>query len=138
MPGVIEVRRARADEAAAAAGCLRRSITTLCVADHRNDPQALQRWLANKTAEQAAQWIASPAHCAQVARRDGTIVGVGLLDLASATIALLYVDPSARVQRRQRRAAARTRAGRMRRRPHRTGAHFHRHRGPVLPCTRLM
>lgn len=93
---MIEIRRARADDAAAAAACLRRSITTLCVADHRNDSQALQRWLANKTAKQAVQWIASPVHCAQVAQRDGTIVGVGLLDLPSATVALLYVDPSAR------------------------------------------
>ena len=45
----ISLRRAQATDAEEAAAVLRASISTLCVADHGNDPELLGRWLANKT-----------------------------------------------------------------------------------------
>lgn len=90
------IRRAAAEDAAAAAHCLRRSISLLCAADHCNDAPTLERWLANKTAAQVAQWVASPAHVALVADRHGEIDGVALLSRTQGRIALLYVDPDAR------------------------------------------
>jgi GNAT superfamily N-acetyltransferase len=92
----IALRAARPDDAAAAAACLRRSITELCVDDHRNDPATLSAWLVNKTTENVAQWIAAPRCRAAVAERATAVVGFGLLNIESATVALLYVDPSAR------------------------------------------
>lgn len=53
------VRCARDCDADRAADVVRRSITELCVADYRNDPQVLARWLANKTTENLRRWIGS-------------------------------------------------------------------------------
>jgi hypothetical protein len=53
-PRVIEVRDAVREDAPAACEVIRRSISELCEADHRNDPEILKRWLANKTPEIAS------------------------------------------------------------------------------------
>ncbi len=45
----MQIRVARADDAAEICVILQRSITELCAADHKNDPQILSRWIANKT-----------------------------------------------------------------------------------------
>jgi hypothetical protein len=45
----MEIRDAVAEDAPAACQVIRRSIVELCVADHRNDPEVLARWLSNKT-----------------------------------------------------------------------------------------
>jgi hypothetical protein len=45
----MRIRNAVPEDAAAACEVMRRSIAELCVADHRNDPAILERWLANKT-----------------------------------------------------------------------------------------
>jgi hypothetical protein len=47
----MEIRDAETEDALAACQVLRRSITELCISDHRNDPTILGRWLANKTPE---------------------------------------------------------------------------------------
>jgi len=47
----MKIRDARVVDAPAARQVLRRSIIELCVADHRNDPAILTKWLANKTPE---------------------------------------------------------------------------------------
>jgi GNAT superfamily N-acetyltransferase len=91
-----DVRVAVPAGAAGACACLRRSITELCVADHRNDAATLSAWLANKTVENVAQWIGMARRRAAVATRAQTVVGFGLLNLEHASIALLYVDPAAR------------------------------------------
>lgn len=45
----MKIRDAVAEDAIEACEALRRSITELCVADHRNDPDLLANWLRNKT-----------------------------------------------------------------------------------------
>jgi GNAT superfamily N-acetyltransferase len=88
-------RPARPDEAAAACTVLRRSIEDLCKADHRDDPLVLDAWLANKTPEHVAAWIAD--------NPTGVLVGVGpdgIVSVGSVTaegdIRLNYVAPWAR------------------------------------------
>jgi len=46
---VIAVREAEAGDADAVIEVVRTSITQLCAADHRDDPETLATWLANKT-----------------------------------------------------------------------------------------
>ena len=81
----------------AAAGCevLRRSITELCAADHKNDPGILSRWLSNKTPEIFQEWIVQPDNWLLVALEDESVLAVGLVtDVGE--IRLNYVSPDAR------------------------------------------
>jgi GNAT superfamily N-acetyltransferase len=86
----MEVRQAAAEDAKEAGEVLRRSITELCAADHGNDPAILARWLANKTPENVAVWIARPDSSLLMAVESGAIVAVG------GEILLNYVSPDAR------------------------------------------
>jgi len=45
------------EDGTAACEVMTRSIAELCVADHRNDPAILGRWLSNKTPETFRSWI---------------------------------------------------------------------------------
>ena len=91
----MEIRDALPGDAAAACAVLRRSIIELCVADHRNEAAILQRWLANKTPDIVASWIAQPASSMLVAVEDGIILAVGAVtDMGEIT--LNYVSPDAR------------------------------------------
>jgi GNAT superfamily N-acetyltransferase len=89
------IRDAVPTDAAAACEVLRRSITELCTADHHDDPAILGRWLANKTPEIVAGWIAKPGNSVLVAIEGEAIVAVGALDDAG-HIRLNYVSPDAR------------------------------------------
>jgi N-acetylglutamate synthase-like GNAT family acetyltransferase len=91
----MEIRRARIEDAPAACDVLRRSITELCVADHHDDPAILQRWLANKTPQIVASWIARPGNTMLVATEDDTILGVGSVT-DTGEITVNYVSPDAR------------------------------------------
>jgi N-acetylglutamate synthase-like GNAT family acetyltransferase len=91
----VAIRAAHLDDAAGIADLLRRSITELCVIDHENNPAWLQPWLANKTPENVASWIANPANHMFVALRDGRIAAVGSITEAG-YIGLNYVAPDAR------------------------------------------
>jgi GNAT superfamily N-acetyltransferase len=91
----MEIRDAVLADAPAACQVLRRSITELCTADHRNDPAILERWLANKTPESVASWIAQPASSMLVAVEGGIIRAVGAVTSAG-EITLNYVSPDAR------------------------------------------
>jgi GNAT superfamily N-acetyltransferase len=92
----MEVGPARHDDASAVCTVLRRSITALCVADHRNDPRILDAWLANKTPEMIGNWVANHPDRLLVAVDDAdTILGVGCVD-GSGEILLNYVSPNAR------------------------------------------
>jgi GNAT superfamily N-acetyltransferase len=91
----VEIRDALAADAAAACDVLRRSITTLCVADHANDPAILARWLANKTPDIVRSWIARPDSSLLVAVEGGVILAVGSVTDAG-EITLNYVSPDAR------------------------------------------
>ena len=91
----MEIRDAVLADAPAACEVLRRSITELCAADHRNDPAILERWLANKTPEIVASWIGQPASSMLVAVEGRIILAVGAVTDAG-EITLNYVSPDAR------------------------------------------
>jgi ribosomal protein S18 acetylase RimI-like enzyme len=90
----MEIRAAVPEDALAACEVMRRSISELCEADHRNDPVILGRWLANKTPETVASWIRKPGNSILVAVSD-TILAVGCVTDAG-QITLNYVSPDAR------------------------------------------
>jgi hypothetical protein len=58
----MHIRDAVPEDADTACAVIRRSIIELCIADHRNDPVILGRWLANKTPENVASWMAKPGN----------------------------------------------------------------------------
>ncbi len=89
----MQIREARIEDAAEACDVLRRSIVELCHADHRGDPFALEKWLANKTPENVASWIAH-SHVLVAIEREA-ILGVGSVT-SSGEITLNYVSPDAR------------------------------------------
>ena len=91
-----------AGDAAAACEVLRRSIVELCVADHRDDPMILSQWLANKTPEIVASWIAKPGNVVLVAVEGDVILGVGSVT-DRGEITLNYVSPEARFRGASRR-----------------------------------
>jgi GNAT superfamily N-acetyltransferase len=91
----MEIRDATAADADAACLVMRRSIAELCVADHRNDKAILTQWLANKTPEIVASWIAQPGNSVLVAIEDGIILAVGAVT-DTGIITLNYVSPAAR------------------------------------------
>lgn len=88
------IRDALPEDAAAACEVMRRSIVELCVPDHRNDPEILQRWLSNKTPEIFKSWIRSDDVLLVAVDRAG-IVAVGCVTDAG-EITLNYVSPDAR------------------------------------------
>src|ERR1700719_3948254 len=94
-PRVIEVRDAVREDALAACEVIRRSISELCEADHRNNPEILRRWLANKTPEIVASWIVQPGNSVLVAVEDASTLAVGSVTDAG-NITLNYVSPDAR------------------------------------------
>ena len=92
----MNIRDAVADDAAAACQVLRRSIVELCAADHGHDAEILAQWLANKTPEIVASWIARPDNSVMVAVDEeirilavGSVTDAGVIDLN-------YVSPDAR------------------------------------------
>ncbi len=89
------IRKATVEDAPEACDVLRRSITELCEADHRNDPKLLDPWLANKRPSTVAAWIANPDAHVFVAIDSGAIVGVGAVT-STGEITLNYVSPAAR------------------------------------------
>jgi len=93
----LQIRPARAADAAAACTVLRRSIAELCAVDHGGDAQFLAAWLANKTPENVAAWIADPGNVVYVAVGGDAIAGVASMTNAG-MITLNYVSPDARFQ----------------------------------------
>jgi GNAT superfamily N-acetyltransferase len=91
----MQIRDATPVDAAAACEVLRRSISELCVTDHRNDPAILQAWLSNKTPEIVAEWARQNGNSLLVAVDGDAILAVGSVTDAG-EIALNYVAPEAR------------------------------------------
>ena len=91
---MIAVRQAEPRDAQAAADVLCRSITELCVLDHRGDPDTLTKWLANKRPENFLSWLANIDNFCVLGEADGQVVGVGLLH-RSGEIRLCYLAPGA-------------------------------------------
>lgn len=73
----MQIRDALIGDAPAACAVLRRSITGLCSADHGDDPAILRRWLANKTPDIVAGWIAKPGNSVLLAVEGAAILAVG-------------------------------------------------------------
>ena len=92
---MIVVRNARLADAPQMSAVLIASITELCVADHRNNPETLAGWLANKTPEGVGKWFANPETTLVVAEHKGEIAAVGGFNTAR-EIMLNYVAPSHR------------------------------------------
>jgi GNAT superfamily N-acetyltransferase len=90
----MEIRNAVSEDAPAACEIIRRSIAELCIADHRNDPTVLERWLSNKNPEIFKSWI-RPGNPLLVAAEDDNLLAVGNVTDAG-EITLNYVSPDAR------------------------------------------
>ncbi len=88
----LTVRVATEHDAETAVEVIRRSISELCAADHRNDPETLADWLANKTVPRFRSWLARPGQHTVVAEQDGALCGVGMLG-ADGEVRLCYVHP---------------------------------------------
>ncbi|GAA0295321.1 hypothetical protein GCM10009087_01340 [Sphingomonas oligophenolica] len=91
----LAIRRAAPQDAAAICAVVRDSITTLCGADHHGDPVVLASWLANKTPENVARWIANPDNAVFVAVDAGAVVAAACITRGG-EILLNYVAPAAR------------------------------------------
>jgi GNAT superfamily N-acetyltransferase len=112
------------------------SIRTLCVADHGNDPARLAPWLANKTPEHVAGWIASGETRMSLAERAGSVAGVGGWTVAApgrGRIVLLYVAPDHAGAGVGAALLARMEAEMVGRRLRRGGAGGDGHRARLLP-----
>jgi GNAT superfamily N-acetyltransferase len=92
---MMEIRDATPEDADAACRVLRESISQLCVADHRNDPAILNRWLANKTPEIVAGWAVQKGNSLLLAVEGDAVLAVGSVTDAG-EIMLNYVVPAAR------------------------------------------
>ena len=73
---------------------IRDSIRT-CVADHQNNPEAIEQWLANKTQSNIKQWMVN--NITWIFRQEGQIKGVILVS-PQGEILLNYVAPNSQGQ----------------------------------------
>jgi GNAT superfamily N-acetyltransferase len=89
------IRDATPDDAVEACAVLRASISELCDADHRNDPDILARWLANKTPDNVATWADGIGRSLLLVVEGEAIVAVGGVK-DDGEITLNYVAPAAR------------------------------------------
>lgn len=71
------------------------SITALCVLDHQNRPEAVSRWLANKTPEGVLKWFDNPDNRILVAAHEGALAAAGAFN-TKREIILNYVSPEHR------------------------------------------
>lgn len=88
----IVVRAATLADSERALAVVRQSVTQLCGLDHQHDPATLERWLANKTPEHFARWLAQPDGFLAVAELNGTVRAVGNV-VSAGQIHLCYVEP---------------------------------------------
>ncbi|WP_170381909.1 GNAT family N-acetyltransferase [Ruegeria atlantica] len=86
----VTLRRATVFDVFDLSRVLIRSITQLCVADHQNDPQAIEQWVADKDPATIRGWIIDGAGI-WLAEHAGQTAAVG--GLRGAEITLLYIDP---------------------------------------------
>ena len=92
MSDAAHVRAATLEDAESALTVLRQSIIELCVADHQNDAQTLEHWLANKTPERFERWLSEPTSALFVAELAGQVRGVAMVT-RSGKVELCYVAP---------------------------------------------
>ena len=88
------IQTATTDQAEAICNVLIRSISELCVLDHRCSTEILNQWLTNKTTEVCVRWINDPSAALLVAIDQSNVVGAGMID-RKGYIHLCYVAPEA-------------------------------------------
>ncbi|SDF77884.1 GNAT family N-acetyltransferase [Thalassobaculum litoreum] len=88
------IRPPKVSEARPVSRVVRRSIVELCEEDHGGDVHRIAEWLANKSPQQVARWIADSEQLWSVAGRE-VIEGAGAVR-RDGRVLLLYVDPAAR------------------------------------------
>lgn len=89
------IRDATPADAVKACDVIRASIIELCLADHNQNPDILDRWLTSKTPENVAAWAATVGSSLLVAVEDDAILAVGGVK-DDGEITLNYVAPGAR------------------------------------------
>jgi GNAT superfamily N-acetyltransferase len=89
------IRDATPADAVNACEAIRASITELCIADHNQNPEILGRWLASKTPDNVAAWVAAPGSSLLVAVENDAVLAVGGVK-DDGEITLNYVAPKAR------------------------------------------
>lgn len=89
---MITVRRATEADIPAMSEVLIRSITELCILDHKNDPAAIAAWTANKTPDGVRRMLENPDVQMLVAEHDGALAAVGCVQGGN-EIGLNYVHP---------------------------------------------
>jgi GNAT superfamily N-acetyltransferase len=94
---MISVRPAEQKDADAAIDVVRRSISQLCIADHRNDEKTLATWLVNKTPQHFLSWLSNVDNFCVVVESNSRLLGVGVLN-RSGEILLFYLAPGAQRQ----------------------------------------
>ena len=82
---MIELRPAKRTEAAEIASLLCRSITELCVLDHKNDAAEIAAWTANKTPDAVRGWISDEQATLITAYSGNELAGVGAVDAGGDT-----------------------------------------------------
>ncbi len=90
------IRNATANDAEAISDVLIRSITALCAADHQDNPDLINGWIANKTPTHIREWLTGDL-VLLVSEAEGRPGAVGGF-LPDGTVSLLYVAPEARGQ----------------------------------------
>jgi len=90
------IRPARPEDAQAISDVLKRSITALCAADHLDDPDLIEGWIADKTPEEIGGRIIAGTQMF-VTESAGQIGAVGEFQ-SKGHIDLLYVAPEAQGQ----------------------------------------
>lgn len=93
----MKIRDAALEDAVAACDVLSRSISELCAADHHNNPEILERWLANKTPEIIESWITRMGNSVLLAVNGSSVLAVGAVT-DDGEITLNYVSPTVRFQ----------------------------------------
>ncbi|MDF1793424.1 MAG: GNAT family N-acetyltransferase [Thalassobaculaceae bacterium] len=94
MATTLWIRPPKIAEARPISRVVRRSIVELCAEDHDDDRHQIADWLANKSPQQVARWIADRNQLWCVAGRE-EIQGAGAVR-RDGQLLLLYVDPAAR------------------------------------------
>lgn len=77
------------------ANLLRRSIRELCQADHQIDPDRVEPWLKNKTADNVERWIHGPGRVFSAMDLQRSVIGVGM-GSPEGEVLLNYVATEAR------------------------------------------
>jgi GNAT superfamily N-acetyltransferase len=91
----LKIRDATQADAAVVCEVVRASISELCLADHHNDPVILRRWLANKTPENVALWIANSGASLLLAVENEIVLAVGAVR-NDGELTMNYVSPASR------------------------------------------